>query len=514
MLLGDLTMQTNNLILIGFMACGKSSVGRVLSNMLGFEFIDLDALIVQEQKMSIKDIFRLKGESFFRKLEYESLKRFVGTNNKIISCGGGTPTYFSSYSLLKNLGKIFFIDTPLSLILERVKRNNHRPLGDTNIHELYYYRLNIYKSLGLPIQTSTKSIAEIANTIAEVFLAKASIKKIYIERNIIFNIKDILVANNLHNLRPVIITNSNLLTILDEKIKIIENNLNNCLKIAVPDGEEHKTYKTINYIYEELFKHKFTRQTLIIALGGGVIGDMAGFVAATYLRGVPFIQVPTTMLSFVDSSIGGKTGIDTDYGKNLIGAFYSPSLVLIDESFLESLPQKELACGMAEVIKHAIIADKHFFNDLLHKNLSYEEIITKSLDIKKIFVQEDFSEQHIRAYLNLGHTFAHAIESCSNYKIKHGEAVSMGLVLATKLSKYLGLLEEDFLVDLLTLLNKYNLPINFPDYISIDNLILAMHHDKKADNNGLKFILPINLGKVIITYVALEQLRYFLISTK
>ncbi len=502
------------------MASGKSSVGRVLANIMDYEFIDLDALIVQEQKMSIKEIFKIKGESFFRKLEYDLLQRFVTTNNKIITCGGGTPTYFSSYSLLKNLGKIFFIDTPLSLILERVKRNNNRPLGDANIHELYYYRLDIYKNLGMPIEASNKSIVQVAQAIAEICSAEVISKSlyinypIYVKKNILLDIKNILIANNLHTLKPVIITNTNLLSILDKQIKIIENNLGECLKIAIPDGEEHKNSTSINLIYEELFKHNLNKKTLIIALGGGVIGDMAGFVAATYLRGVPFIQIPTTMLSFVDSSIGGKTGVDTGYGKNLIGAFYNPRAVLIDESFLSTLPPQEFACGMAEVIKHAIIANKGFFNDLLHKDLTYEEIIMASLSIKKNIVQEDFKESHTRAYLNLGHTFGHAIEKCTNYKIKHGEAVSIGLVLATKMSKYLELLQEDFLSNLITLLKKYNLPINLPASIHINNLIVAMQYDKKADNKGLKFVLPIRLGEVVITYVSLEQLRDFLTACK
>jgi len=265
--------------------------------------------------------------------------------------------------------------------------------------------------------------------------------------------------------------------------------------ITLPDGEEYKNIQSIEYALDRLFDAKYDRNSLIIAFGGGVIGDMSGFIASIFLRGIKFIQIPTTLLSMVDSSVGGKTGINNKYGKNLIGAFYQPEAVYIDPHFLSTLEKREFAAGMAEVIKMAVMFDKNFFEDLEKETLSIEEIIKKSVEIKADVVNQDEKERGIRSVLNYGHTFGHVIENLTNYKTYlHGEAVAIGMVMANELSKELGYLSEEENERIKKVLKKQNLPTTF----KIENEEDFYEHffaDKKTMNNKIKFIIPEKIGK-------------------
>jgi 3-dehydroquinate synthase len=270
--------------------------------------------------------------------------------------------------------------------------------------------------------------------------------------------------------------------------------------ITIKDGEQHKNAESIEHIHRSLFEQNFNRSSVVLALGGGNVGDVAGFAAANFMRGIPVIQIPTTLLAMVDSSVGGKTGIDLSFGKNLIGAFHNPRAVLIDPDFLKSLPDVEFACGMAEIIKHAIIGDRELFSDL-EQSFDPTTLIERAVQVKTQIVFADPRENNIRANLNLGHTFAHAIEKVSDYQIKHGQAVAIGLMLATKLAHRLGYLKNDFSDQLEKLLKKYHLPTELPSNMDKNALIKAMLHDKKRDRHGLKFILPHDLGDVRAEYV-------------
>jgi len=298
------------------------------------------------------------------------------------------------------------------------------------------------------------------------------------------------------------------------------NYLTNSLKakeihiITLPDGEKYKNMDSINYALDRLFDAKFDRNSTLIAFGGGVIGDMTGFVASIFLRGIKFIQIPTTLLSMVDSSVGGKTGINNEYGKNLIGSFYQPEAVFIDTHFLSTLDKREFAAGMAEVIKMAIMFDKTFFENIKHQNLSIEEIIKRSVEIKAEVVNQDEKEKGIRSVLNYGHTFAHVIENETEYKkYLHGEAVAIGMVMANELSKELGYLNAAEVEDIKKLLKKYNLPTTY----TIKDINLFYEHfflDKKTADNKIKFIIPNHIGEYKIVQniekeIILNVLRKF-----
>jgi len=279
------------------------------------------------------------------------------------------------------------------------------------------------------------------------------------------------------------------------------------ISIILPDGEAYKNSETLNTIYDVLLQNRCERSTTLIALGGGVIGDLTGYAAATYLRGVPFIQVPTTLLSQVDSSVGGKTGINHPLGKNMIGAFYQPQLVLADIGTLQTLPAREFAAGMAEVIKYGLIRDADFFDwlelnmaSLMQLNeaaLSYA--IYRSCQNKADVVAKDEHEQGERALLNLGHTFGHAIENAMGYGVwLHGEAVAAGTMMAADLSQRMGWLAQADVARIQKSFEAANLPIAAPS-LGVERYLDLMGLDKKVENGKIRLILQRGIGKSVIT---------------
>jgi len=292
--------------------------------------------------------------------------------------------------------------------------------------------------------------------------------------------------------------------------------------IEIPDGEEYKNLTQVSLIYDRLLEARLDRDSAIVGLGGGVIGDISGFVAATYLRGVPFVQAPTTLLAFVDSSIGGKTGVNHRLGKNLIGAFYQPKAVIIDPDALSTLDKRELCAGLAEVVKYGVIRDAGFFK-FIEDNAraltnppsasdgeSLVEAIKRSCVAKAEVVMEDEREGSIRSILNFGHTFAHAIEALTGYKeFRHGEAVSMGMVMAARLSHVLGLASPDIAIRLEKLLKRLSLPIKPPGFSPYE-YVEAMKLDKKVKAGKIRFVLVQDLGRVIMREVPEKKLIEFI----
>ncbi|MBN2654148.1 MAG: 3-dehydroquinate synthase [Nitrospirae bacterium] len=280
-----------------------------------------------------------------------------------------------------------------------------------------------------------------------------------------------------------------------------------CYRVIMPDGEQYKTYDWACSILTELLKRRLDRKSCVVALGGGVIGDMAGFVSSIYMRGISFVQAPTTLLAQVDSSVGGKTGVNHLLGKNMIGTFYQPRLVLADTFALKTLAPREFLCGMAEVIKYGIISDSSFFDFLeAEKNriLSFDEqalsyIIKKSCEIKADVVSKDEHESGLREILNFGHTVGHALETETGYlKYLHGEGVAIGMCIESKIAHLMGLLDAGQLRRIEALISSYGLPVSLPEGISLPNLIQHMQLDKKTVSGSVKFILPESIGKVRI----------------
>ena len=280
--------------------------------------------------------------------------------------------------------------------------------------------------------------------------------------------------------------------------------------ITVPDGEEYKNQDSINLILESLFNHRFNRKSTLIAFGGGVIGDMTGYAASIYQRGIDFIQIPTTLLAQVDASVGGKTGMNNSYGKNLIGAFHQPKAVLIDPLFLRTLPSREFGAGVAEIVKMAVTFDKEFFEFLENANLKDEEVlreaIQKAVQTKAAVVAQDEKEHGLRAALNYGHTFGHVIENETKYKkYLHGEAVAIGMVMANETAVKMNLMSQGEAIRIKNLLQRYELPTTY----KIENsksFYETFFLDKKSSDSNITFIIPVGIGDVKITNEVSEKL--------
>lgn len=277
--------------------------------------------------------------------------------------------------------------------------------------------------------------------------------------------------------------------------------------LLIPEGETYKDYFWASHLLTELLRKRFDRSSCLVALGGGVIGDITGFVASVFMRGMQFVQAPTTLLAQVDSSVGGKTGVNHALGKNMIGTFYQPRLVLIDSTTLATLPRRELLCGIAEVIKYGVIGDERLFEllerqreavlSLDHETLQF--LIRRSCEIKAEVVANDEREAGLRAILNFGHTIGHAIETETGYgRYLHGEAIAIGMHLAARLAARKGLLDEREVARIRSLIEAYGLPSTLPEGISAERLIRHMEIDKKAEAGRITFILPERVGRVRI----------------
>ena len=329
---------------------------------------------------------------------------------------------------------------------------------------------------------------------------------IHIGRNLIADAS--LILPHLKRKHVAVVTNTTVAPLYLAKLtQTLEAAGVKVIPIILPDGEAYKNTETLNTIYDVLLQNRCERSTTLIALGGGVIGDLAGYAAATYLRGVPFIQIPTTLLSQVDSSVGGKTGINHPLGKNMIGAFYQPQLVLADIDTLQTLPAREFSAGVAEVIKYGLIRDADFF-DWLEVNMAklmhldeevLSEAIYRSCQNKADVVAKDEHEQGERALLNLGHTFGHAIENAMGYGVwLHGEAVAAGTMMAADLSQRMAWLTANEMARIKNSLVAANLPINPPD-LGITKYLDLMGLDKKVENGKIRLVLQQGIGKAVIT---------------
>ncbi len=336
-----------------------------------------------------------------------------------------------------------------------------------------------------------------------------------------------LLANKIRIILP---KTKKIALIVDKKVpKKFKNNLKNNLKkyqiifINFDAREKNKSFNKVNSLLNILLAKNLNRSDLLIGVGGGITGDVSSFVASIYKRGINFINVPTTLLAQVDSAIGGKTGVNSNYGKNLIGTFYQPRLVIIDTLFLKSLPKKEMICGYAEILKHAIIKDKNFFRWLqkktkflfLKQTKELVYAIKKSCNIKLHFVSRDTNEKNLRMILNFGHTFAHAIEVKNNYskKITHGEAVLSGMIIASKISLIKKICSLKTFNEIKNVYIKNKLEYSFKKYSNkneIDKLLPYLKNDKKNNDNNINFILLKNVGRTTLpnqNKISLENLK-------
>ena len=324
---------------------------------------------------------------------------------------------------------------------------------------------------------------------------------------------DELQAFDVENRRVAVIADSNTAELFGNTvIKLLEDHCKQTILHAFPAGESNKTLDVVREIYKSLIEANFDRKDLLIALGGGVVGDITGFVAATYLRGVDFIQIPTTLIAQSDSSIGGKTGVDFDGYKNMVGAFYMPKLVYMNVSALKELDDRQFYAGFAEVMKHGLIKDAIFYEWLLdnmyeiHERESavLEEMVMRSCSIKKLVVEKDPKEQGDRALLNFGHTIGHAIEKAMNFEMVHGECIALGMVAAAYISWKHNWLSMDEYYEVRDMFVPFNLPISI-DSIDPEEILRLTKSDKKMEGGQIKFVLLKKVGKAVIDKTVTDE---------
>ncbi|MDS1030058.1 3-dehydroquinate synthase [Bacillota bacterium LX-D] len=342
---------------------------------------------------------------------------------------------------------------------------------------------------------------------------------IYIGKNLLGKIGEILLDYSLSK-NCLVISNNTVFSLYGEKLITSLQNYGFNPRIAlVEDGEGAKALSWANTLYNQAIDASLDRLSPIIALGGGVVGDLAGFIAATYLRGIPFIQVPTTLLAQVDSSVGGKVAINHPRGKNLIGSFYQPKLVVTDLTTLVTLPEREVKAGMAEIIKYGVIWDGEFYQYIKNNwngvfRFDFEilkNIVTHSCKIKAEIIGKDELENEVRIILNFGHTIGHALETLTGYtKYRHGEAVAVGMVIAANIALQKGLVTEIVKNDIAEFINSIGLPTEIPSELKPEKIVECVHHDKKMKNGLIQLILPQKLGKAISMNLKPEEILLYL----
>jgi shikimate kinase/3-dehydroquinate synthase len=549
--------RITNLIITGFSGTGKSLVAIEVALRLNWDFLDTDDEIVKQAGKPIAEIFRQDGEARFRELERETIRKACQQRQTVVAIGGGAIVDPQNYELLAKSGLIVCLEAKPETIYERLFREaacspetevrpllaNDNPLE--RIRQLKASRQSHYAKADWTIHTDGLSVNEVAE---EVIRASRLLRRTDSSQLSAFSDKDIAcMVETATQSYPIfvgyglsdklgekmkqaalsgtatIISDENVFSLYGSKIEgIIKDTGFAVNSFVVPAGEETKSMDHAIKIYDFLVEHRAERDDIIIALGGGMVGDLAGFVAATFLRGMPWIQVPTSLVAMVDASIGGKVGVNHPEGKNLIGAFYQPNLVLADPQTLTTLPQRELTSGWAEVIKHGLILDEEFVQ-FLESNVNrltelepefLTRAIARSAAIKAQVVSQDEKEREgKRTILNYGHTIAHGLEAATQYKrFLHGEAVAIGMAGAAKLSQRLGLLSSAAVERQQSLLQKFGLPTslraeaasqrrgrkrsNFK--LSLAGITRAMELDKKVRGKSIRWVLLQDIGEAVI----------------
>ena len=511
-----------NIVITGFMGTGKTTVGREVARRLDRSFVDMDAEIEARTGKSIPCIFAEDGEGAFRQMENELCKELRAQQGKVIATGGGALVSSSNRALMMKGSTVICLTCTLEQLLCRVNgtANPDRPLLDAAdlpaaIERLLGVRSEAYTNIPWQIDTTDLTVEEaaarvigIANAITLPVRYPNDQCNIHIGNGLLEQVGAALRATCMpEDGHVAVVSNPVVAPIYGTQVEeALRSSGFLPFSCTIPDGEHHKTLVTLAQLYEQFLAGGLNRGGTVISLGGGVTGDVAGFAAATFMRGVRFIQLPTTLLAMVDASVGGKTGVDLPLGKNLVGAFKQPALVIIDPNVLLTLPAEEIRSGLAEVIKHGVIADPDLLAELAEGDYTlsswWEESatarITRALRVKIDLVEEDPLEGGRRALLNLGHTVGHALEKASGFSLRHGEAISIGMVAAARVAGELGRASPSLADYIEAVLIGWDLPVRCPPF-DADNIWQTMAYDKKKRGQVLRWGLPRAIGEVEIS---------------
>jgi shikimate kinase/3-dehydroquinate synthase len=526
----------SNIALIGFSATGKSVIARKVAEHLHWTFTDTDDEIVSLSGKTITEVFKQDGEQKFRQLERKVLKQACSQEHVVIATGGGAIIDPKNRNLLLRTSVVVCLEARAETIYQRLLHDTLysanpvvRPLlaGDNpleRIRQLKTKRQPYYAVADWTVHTDNLTVEDVSREVirgwqymnqgkqsADADLAcrvqtPTADYPVFVGWGILDKLGEKMKATGLAGTANII-SDETVFQIYGSKVKkMLEKAGFTVASCVVPPGEASKNVSQAVKIYDYLIERRMERNDVIVALGGGMIGDLAGFVAATFLRGLSWLQVPTSLVAMTDASIGGKVAVDHQRGKNLIGAFYQPCLVLADVKTLTTLPHRELTSGWAEVIKHGLILDADLLK-LLEDNVKdliklkpdiSARVIARSAAIKCRVVSEDERETGKRTILNYGHTVAHGLEAATGYgRFLHGEAVAIGMMAAARLSHRLKLLSEKAVECQEAVLQKFGLPIDCSG-VSVDDVLAAMELDKKVRGKAIRWVLLEDIGRVVI----------------
>jgi 3-dehydroquinate synthase len=511
-------MKQSTFFLYGPPGAGKSTIGQHLAQNLGLPFNDLDVNIERHSGKPIWKIFAEEGEAGFRQHEKAALRQAAAGQDGVIALGGGSLLDPENRALVETCGTVVLLNAPAETLAERVRSGgNPRPLleGDTrtNLAGLLAARAAHYASFAWQLETAALAPQQAAweiqvqagmfrvqNAASSGGSGANSAYDVRIQAGGLDRVGELLAQRGLRG--PMVIVSDT------HAGPLYASRVADSLRKAGYDahitlihaGEQHKTISTVASLWEAFLSHGLERGSTVIALGGGVVSDLAGFAAATYLRGVRWVTLPTSLLAMVDASLGGKTGFDLPQGKNLAGAFHSPSLVLADPEVLTTLPDAERRSGLAEVVKHGVIADPALFalcTGLVNDGTAeFAEIVRRSVAVKVQVIETDPFEKGLRAVLNLGHTVGHAVELVSNYSLRHGEAVAIGMVVEASMAEQVGMADAGLAEAIAANLRHLGLPTAIPPHLDAQAILNAMQVDKKRAGGKVRFALPVRIGEV------------------
>jgi shikimate kinase / 3-dehydroquinate synthase len=530
-------LTARSVVLVGMMGAGKTSVGKRLAAKLGLPFVDADAEIEAGAQLTISEIFERFGETYFREGERKVIARLLTSGPMVLATGGGAFMNTTTRENIARHGVSIWLKPSFDILLARVRKKSNRPLLKTanpeeTLRRLLEERSPIYALADFTIE----SLDAAHDSVVEAILrrlhaapgndARASSQarrrvdvplgaraySILIGPGVLDD-AGAEIARIAPGVNCAVVTDARVAPLyLDRLVASLDQAGLRSTSIVCPPGESAKSYSEFARVADALIEARIERRDIVIALGGGVVGDLAGFCAATLRRGVRLVQVPTTLLAQVDSSVGGKTGINSRHGKNLIGAFHQPSLVLADTTCLNSLSERDFRAGFAEVAKYGLIGDGGFFEfleskwrDLFAGGPARAEAIAISCAAKARVVAADETEQGQRALLNLGHTFGHALEKLTDYdpaRLVHGEGVAIGMALAFRFSRDLGFCSRHDATRVEAHLKAVGLPTRIGDIPGFKadsgSLLAAMRQDKKVERGKLTFILVRGIGESFV----------------
>jgi shikimate kinase / 3-dehydroquinate synthase len=530
-------LSGRSIVLVGMMGAGKTSVGKRLAAKLGLPFVDADAEIEAGAQLTVSEIFERFGEAYFREGERKVIARLLNSGPVVLATGGGAFMNATTRENIARHGVSIWLKPSFEVLLARVRKKSNRPLLKTadpertlrqllderspiyaladftidsvdaahdSVVEAIFQRLN--RALGSDAETSPQGSRRVDVPLG------ARAYSILIGPGVLDD-AGAEIARIAPGVNCAVVTDARVAPLyLDRLAASLDRAGLRSTSIVCPPGEGSKSYSEFARVVDALIEARIERRDIVIALGGGVVGDLAGFCAASLRRGVRLVQIPTTLLAQVDSSVGGKTGINSRHGKNLIGAFHQPSLVLADTACLNSLSERDFRAGFAEVVKYGLIGDHGFFEflesnwrDIFAGGPSRAEAIAISCTAKARVVVADETERGERALLNFGHTFGHALEKLTAYdpaRLVHGEGVAIGMALAFRFSRELGLCSGQDAVRVEAHLKAVGLPTrigDIPDFKGDpESLLAAMRQDKKVERGKLTFILARGIGESFV----------------